>query len=215
MGEISENILSPDEHARITAAIRDAESRTSGEIFCALAGTSDSYFFPAAFIATSAILLLSAIVAAVFHYWWIDIRPIVFVAAQLAALATAVLVIATFPRLRVRLVPRRIRYRRAHGNALRQFLAHNIHVTESRTGVLIFVSLAERYAEVVADAGINSLVDQSTWNDTVAALIRHAAAARLADGFVEAIGRVGTVLAEHFPPGAENPNELDDHLAEI
>lgn len=215
MKGISESILSPDEHARITAAIKEAETRTSGEIFCVLAGTSDSYFFPAAFTATIAILVLSAVVAAVFHYWWMDIRPLVFVAAQLAAMATAVLVIAVFPSLRVRLVPKRVRYRRAHGNALRQFLARNIHVTESRTGALIFVSLAERYAEVVADAGINSRVDQSTWDETVAALVRQAAAARLADGFVEAVGRVGAVLAEHFPPSAQNPNELDDHLAEI
>ena len=71
-------------------------------------------------------------------------------------------------------VPRRLRYRRAHDNALKQFLARNVHITTARTGVLIFVSLAERYAEVVADSGINAKVPQETWNDIVADLVAHA-----------------------------------------
>ena len=66
--------------------------------------------------------------------------------------------VASFRRLRIHLVPRRQRYRHAHDNAMKQFLARNVHLTTARTGVLLFVSLAERYAEVVADAGINSQV---------------------------------------------------------
>ena len=81
-----------------------------------------------------------------------------------------------FPALRIRLVPRRLRYRHAHDNALKQFLARNVHITAARTGVLIFVSLAERYAEIVADAGINSRSRRTIWDGVVADLIAHAQA---------------------------------------
>ncbi len=119
--------------------------------------------------------------------------------AQLIAIACALMVLGLFPAIRIHLVPLRQRYRHAHDNAMKQFLTRNVHLTSARTGVLLFVSLAERYAEVVADSGINSRVPQETWDGVVAGLIAHARRDRLADGFVEAIGTVGALLAEHFP----------------
>ena len=100
---------------------------------------------------------------------------------------------------------------------MRQFWAQGLHKTQARTGVLIFASLAERYAEIIADAGINERVTQDVWNSAVAALtsaIRHG---QVGAGFVAAIAQCGAVLAEHFPlaPGTRNPNELPDRLVEI
>ncbi|TGV62285.1 TPM domain-containing protein, partial [Mesorhizobium sp. M00.F.Ca.ET.149.01.1.1] len=85
----------------------------------------------------------------------------------------------------------------------------------ARTGVLVFVSIAERYAEIVADSGIDAKVGQDVWDGMVGELTRHAGEDRLADGFVRAIESVGAVLAEHFPVTAGDTNELDDHLVEI
>jgi putative membrane protein len=112
-------------------------------------------------------------------------------------------------------VPRRWQYRHAHDNALKQFLARNVHITAERTGVLIFVSLAERYAEIVADAGISAHVGQNVWDEIVAALVDHARRDDLASGFVSAIGRVGELLAAKFPVTGTDVNELDDHLVEL
>ena len=81
--------------------------------------------------------------------------------------------------------------------------------------MLIYASEDERYAEIIADAGINAKVKQEVWDDAIAALIGGIANGRAADGFVEAIDRCGRVLAEHFPPGALNKNELPDKLIEI
>jgi putative membrane protein len=94
-----------------------------------------------------------------------------------------------------------VRYRRAHENALKQFLARNVHVTAERTGVLIFVSLAEHYAEVVADSGINAKVQQKDWDDVIRDLTNAAARNALADGFVVAITAVGKHLAVHARRG--------------
>ncbi|MDH6231499.1 putative membrane protein [Mesorhizobium soli] len=204
-----------DEHARIANAVREAESKTSGEIYCVVARSSGSYFFPAACFLLGAILLLSLPVALALEYWWISLRLPVFVAAQLLAALAALALLWFVPASRLWFVPRRLRYRRAHDNALKQFIARNVHITTNRTGVLIFVSLAERYASVVADSGINQHVPQHAWDGVIRDLIAHASEDRLADGFVVAIGSVGGLLATHFPAGADNVNELDDHVVEI
>lgn len=207
--------MSPADHQRVTDAIRAAEDRTAGEIYCVVARSSASYFFPAASIVLACILVGSLLVALALEQWWITIRLPWFVAAQLLAAAGALLVLWLVPGLRMVLVPHRVRHARAHDNALRQFLARNVHLTAKRTGVLIFVSLEERYAEVVADGGIDQKVPQETWNGVVANLIQAAKTDRLADGFVAAVATVGALLAAHFPVQTGDPNELDDHLVEI
>lgn len=207
--------LEAHDHDRIAEAIRAAEARTSGEIYCVVARASDSYFYPAAFFVSAGIIVIGIAATILLEWWWISIRLPVFWAAVVLAFAAAWLVLALVPGLRIHFVPRRLRYRRAHDNALKQFLARNVHITSARTGVLIFVSLAERYAEVVADSGINAKVEQSTWNGIVADLVGHARQDRLADGFMTAIAAVGDLLARHFPRRGDDANELDDHLVEI
>ncbi|TPK40774.1 TPM domain-containing protein [Mesorhizobium sp. B2-5-3] len=207
--------ISPQDHERIAGAIRAAESRTDGEIYCVVAHASGNYFFPAAFVAALATLLVSLAVAYGLEAWWLTIRLPHFVIAQLLALACFLLLLWAFPGLRIHMVPRRLRYQTAHDNALKQFLARNVHRTTARTGVLVFVSVIERYAEVVADSGIDAKVDQHVWDDVVRELTAHAGDDRLADGFVKAIRSVGAVLAEHFPVTSGDTNELDDHLVEI
>ncbi|MDX8492769.1 TPM domain-containing protein [Mesorhizobium sp. VK22B] len=207
--------ISPEDHDRIAEAIRAAEAETDGEIYCVVAHASDGYFFPAAFAAALATLIVSLAVAYGLEAWWLTIRLPHFVLAQLLALGCVLVLLWALPGWCIHLVPRRLRYQTAHANALRQFLARNVHRTSARTGVLIFVSIAERYAEIVADSGIDAKVGQHVWDGVVRELTRHAGADRLADGFVRAIESVGAVLAEHFPVTEGDTNELDDHLVEI
>ena len=98
---------------------------------------------------------------------------------------------------------------------MRQFFAQGIDKTENRTGVLIFASAAERYVEVVADAGINDKVSGAVWDNAVNALVSAIKAGRPGDGFVSAIEQCGAVLAAHFPPGALKRDELPDNLLEL
>lgn len=209
------NTLTAEQHARVTAAITRAEKATSGEIHCVLARRSDAYLYPAVVVAATAILMLGPFLALALDRWWLVMDPAAFAAAQLAAFLTCGAVLAALPAMRIALVPPALKYRRAHENAHRQFLAHNIHATKGRTGVLIFVSLAERYVEIVADREIDAHVGQSEWNEVVAGLLAHARGGTLADGFVEAVERVGGVLARHFPAGAGGANEIEDRLTEI
>ena len=207
--------MTEEDHRRVSEAIRIAESRTSGEIYCVLAHRSDSYFFPAAVSLLVSILLISVGAALVLDEMWLTVSLAWFASAQVLSAGCGLLVLWLFAPLRIFLVPHSLRQSRAHDNAWKQFLSRNVHRTARRTGVLIFLSLEERYAEVVADSGINAKVVSGTWQAVVDILIDGARSGRPAEGFVEAVEAVGELLAEHFPVGAGDENELDDHLVEI
>ena len=207
--------LSEEEHRRIVDAIAAAESGTSGEICAVLAETGDDYFFAAGFMAACGVIVAAVLAALLSHWLWISMPLPYFGLAVLSAFVVAMLLIRFLPALRIPLVPHALRYRRAHENAAKQFLLHNVHMTRERTGVLIFVSEAERYAEVLADAGINAKVPQEEWNGIVSLLTGHASRGNLAEGLVGAIGKAGALLAMHFPPDPDDHNELGDRVVEL
>jgi putative membrane protein len=208
-------MMHKDDHHLVASAIRAAEAQTDGEIYAVLARRSDNYFAPAAF-AISVATMLGALLCALFmHYYWVQADNLVFVTAVTAAWATALAILWFVPDLCRYLVPRKTLYKRAHQNAANQFLARNIHLTKNRTGVLLFVSVEERYAEVCADEAIDLRVAQEEWDGIVAMLIEHASRADYAAGYLKAIAASGALLAQHFPKSHDDRNELDDHLIEI
>lgn len=207
--------INAHDHERVAAAIREAEAHTSGEIYCVLARQSGDYFYAAGFSVLCAMVVADVAAALILDHLWVSLRLPLFAALEGAAVLTVLGLLWFFPSLRLQLVPRRTLYRTAHDNALRQFLSRNVHRTQGRTGILIFVSLAEHYATVLADEGIASRVPQDAWNAIIADLVKSAKAGQLADGYVQAVSAAGQLLAAHFPIGADDRNELDDHLAEI
>ena len=202
-------MINDDDRTRVTAAIRAAEARTAGEIFCVIARHSSDYrLVPVAWAAAAALFVPLPLL-----YLTAWSAPVVYLLQIIAFLLGAFIV--SQPALRFRIVPRRARHDRAHAEAMRQFDLQGIARTEHRTGVLIFASAAERYVEVVADAGINDRVSSGVWDDAVQALVSAVKDGRPGDGFVAAIERCGAILAEHFPPGALKRDELPDKLLEI
>jgi len=201
--------ISPDDEKRITDAIRAAEARTSGEIFCVMTSASSRYEFVPIARAAIVALLLPLPLYFFTHLWWDQI----YYVQLMAFIGLAILF--SLPWLRHPLVPRWIKRDRASAEARKQFAAHGLHLTDERTGVLIFASVAERYVEIVADAGIASKVSQDVWDRAVAELIKAIKAREPAEGFVRAIQICGEVLAQHFPPRAINKNELPDKLIVI
>jgi putative membrane protein len=123
--------------------------------------------------------------------------------------------ITSIPVIRRWATPRSVRRARVRKAALEQFLAHGIHVTEGRTGVLIFAALEDHQVEVIADEAIHGKVDQSVWADAVEVLAQGMKRGEPVAGFTSAIGLCGEVLAAHFPPTQENPNEVADKLVLI
>jgi putative membrane protein len=214
---------------RIAAAVADAESRTSGEILCVLETDRHIYWewvlglsalaaFALPFLATLAGFgpgeLLDWLVGGWLppHAAWADTAIVEVYAAVQLLLFLALAFILSKTALAQRLAPLSLRRARVHELALKQFLARGLHLTEGRTGVLIFVSLGDHVAEIVADEGIHARVSAETWGEADALLLARLKADDIAGGFEAAIARVGAVLAEHFPPSPHNPDELPNRL---
>jgi putative membrane protein len=226
--------LNSGEHARVASAIAAAEARTSGEIFCVLARRVSSYHdVSLAWAAAAALILPLGLIPLGFQPDWIPGMADSWEAAHLAsrdisaghalgayAIVQAVLFLAVYlitrlPAVTRWVTPRAIRRARVRDAAVQQFLAHGLHVTEARTGVLIFAALSDHQVEIVADQGIHSRVDHSVWGDVAEALSQGLKRDDPAAGFEAAIGLCGEVLAQHFPPNAANRNEVPDRLVVI
>jgi putative membrane protein len=213
----------------VSAAIAAAEAKSDGEIVAVTTDLSDSYHDVALHWAVLALIATLAIFAAapsVLHFWfnlffggW---RPEPSLAELLTLLLvlsvakfTAVLLILRHMPLRLALTPGATKTRRVRRRAIMVFKAAAERRTVGRTGILIYLSMAEHRAEIVADEAILKVTDDSTWGEAMAALIVEVKQGRVADGMVAAIERVGTVLAEHFPRSATDTNEIPDKLIEL
>ncbi len=208
-------VVTAQDHKRIAAAIQAAESHTNGEIHAVMAWRSDDYFVASGFIVSACLILVAALIALYLDRHWHSISLSLYSLLVLGAWLVCMGLLWYLPNARLLFIPRSMARKRAHQNAAVQFLARNMHATKNRTGVLLFVSLAERYAEVVADEGIAKCVAQSEWDGIVDVLVRHASKGNVADGFEEAAVLSGALLAIHFPRTNDDANELDDHLVEL
>ena len=202
--------LPDQDRQQIAAAIAAAERRTSGELVTVVAAAAADYRSLALLWPALVALLLPALLLTVLP----ELAAWPLYLAQ-AATFVALALLAHLPPVRIALVPASVKRRRAGRLAREQFVAQGLHMTRERTGVLIFVSVAEHYVEIIADQGIDARVPRGTWDQAVADFVARVRAGRIAEGFLAAIAAVGERLAEHFPRAAEDIDELPDRLIEI
>jgi putative membrane protein len=228
-------LLSPADLATVEAAIRDAEAKTSGEIYCIVAEESSDYHAtPLAWAAGIALLAPALLLAAGLHVtapdmglvggWTADqVEDVGEATARAALIGTlvmqallflATLAVVSFPPVRRALTPRGLKRERVRQRAEEQFLAKNLHLTRERTGVLIYASAAERMAELIADEAIHAQAPDGTWDQAMAALTAGLKRGEPGAGFAAAIGQCGDILARHFPARPDdNPDELPNAVA--
>jgi putative membrane protein len=198
--------FSTRERTAIADVISRAESKTSGEIVVVVASASGRYFGIG--LMWAALLALTVPLPLI----WLTKWPVEHIyLTQLAVFAFGVLLIQWEP-VRLALVPNGVKRARAHDRAVEQFLVQNLHTTKGRTGVLIYVSFAERFAELIADDGIYKKVPPETWGQMVRDLTHHLGRGARDEGLMSAIHACGEILAAHFPPGRHDTDELANHL---
>lgn len=224
--------LKPDDLAAIEQAVRAAEVRTTGEIYCVVAEESSDYnATPLAWAAGVALLAPALLLVAgvqvtapdvsMFGGWTADQVEDVGEATAKAALVGTLLMqallfagamlVVSIPAVRRVLTPRGLKRDRVRRRAEAQFLAKNLHATRERTGLLIYVSAYERMAELIADEAIHAQVGEDAWTAAMAALTAGLRRGDPAGGFAAAIGTCADILATHFPARiGDNPNELPD-----
>jgi putative membrane protein len=218
--------LTQEDRDLVAAAVTAAERGSDGEIVTIIAARSDAYHDVALHYAVLAMLLVPAALAFV-PQAWIDwaatlvlgwnpelTREIVmlYLFAKLAGAFLIVRLILAYQPLRMALTPGLTKHRRVHRRAVELFRVGCELKTRGRTGVLLYLSLAERRAEIVADKAIADQVEAEVWGEAMAALIDEVKAGRPGEGMAKAVEQIGAVLAPILPPTLDNPNELPDRL---
>ena len=217
------------DHLLVTAAVAEAERHTSGEIVTIVADLSDHYEdIGMAWASAAALLALFfcmlfpdfylGIIDRMTGGWEHEYSHREYLALLLTALGLkwfGTWLIMKWMPLRLALTPKHIKLARVRGRAVSMFKVGTEAKTVGRTGVLLYLSMKEHRAEIVADEEIAKLVAPEIWGDAMVALLDHVKAGRPGEGMAAAVTQMGVVLAEHFPKGSENPNELPDRLIEL
>ena len=217
------------EREAVAAAVSAAEETSAGEIVTILADSSDSYHDVAllwsaavGFLAIAALSLAPdfylGMIDRVTGEWETAWHP-----GKLLALAltvgvikfTAMWLLQLWRPLRLFLVPAPVRHARVRSRAITCFKVGAERRTHGRTGILIYLSLAEHRAEIVADEAIASQVAPEVWGEAMTAMLAQLRQGRIAAGLIAAVERVGAVLAQHFPRAEDDRNELPDRLIEV
>jgi putative membrane protein len=221
--------LSEVDHAKVSAAIAAAETGSDGEIVAVATDISDSYHDVALHWAVAILIATMALFAAIptlLHYWfgvllggWLPEPTLgelltLLLVLSVAKFTVALLLLKWLP-LRLVLTPAATKQRRVRRRAITVFKAGAERRTVGRTGILIYLSMAEHRAEIVADQAILKVTDAATWGEAMAALVLEVRAGRPADGMVAAIAIVGAVLSEHFPRSTADTTEIPDKLIEL
>lgn len=200
-------MLSHAERDRIEEAVRSAEERTAGEIVVVLARQAGSYKTEP---------LVYGLLAALLVPW-----PLIALTALSAPriftlqVTLAALVMALASLLGPRAVPARLKRMRARTAAAREFASRGMADTRGRTGILLYVAVAEHYAEVLGDLTIAERVGEDEWKAVIEALVAAMQTGGTADALVAAVERIGAILARHVSPEADDTDELPNRVVVV
>ena len=199
-------ILNEAQRKQISSAIAGVEKDTDAELVTVLAKRADSYYYIPTLWAAVIALLLPIL---------IRFTPLWLTGDELLLMQWAVFIVLAMvfhiPFMMMKLVPRKVRYWRASNLARRQFMENNLHHTKNGMGVLIFVSEAEHYVEIIADQGISQHVSNDEWQEIINAFVKKVKAGQTSQGFLNCISSCGALLKQHAP-ASEQKNELPNHL---
>lgn len=189
--------FTPEDQQRIDAAMAAIEHDTSADLCVVVTRVSDRYsLYPIASAALAAILL--GVLISLFRP---ETASRVVIALQLWSLIVLTVLFDWLP-IRLRLVPTRVKHARALSLAHREFNAHAMANLHRPHRILLFVSLGERYVEVIADHETHALAPDGAWNKIIDRFLATVKAGRVAGGVLDAIAACGAILKEHHPASA-------------
>lgn len=221
--------LTQEQHKIVSDAVGAAELTTSGEILTVLADRSDSYadvsLVWAAALSFTAMSLFAALpqpfldlwdslIGGWGHEWSTGELASMTIALGLIAFA-ATWAAQLWEPIKFFLIPGPVKFSRVHAQAVKNFKVGAESRTHGKTGILIYLSMREHRAEIVADDSIAEKVSPEVWGEAMADMLVEIKAGRIAEGMAAGVRDVGFVLSQHFPRAEDDENELPDRLIEV
>jgi len=219
---VASKLLSEEDRKAVSAAVAASEKKTAGEIVPVVATTSDRY--ERAEDLVGLVTALAAVAATWTQFqrlkpspdWNGDPELAIHLPYVLAIFvggwALGLLLARLFPWLKRLAVSRKSMLARVLVAAHHSFDSLHVRGTTGATGVVIYVSLFERRVCVWADRSVSEKIPEPEWKEACEILTKSLGEGKAKEGFVEAIRRIGDVLAKHFPVQANDTNELSNEL---
>jgi len=202
--------FSKEEQQKIEAAVKAAESKTSGEVVPMV--VDSSYDYPRAdliaggTLALASGLIFSWAVGGESIWWFLPVFIVGFFVFQQ--------LIRSLPDLKRRLIHPDELTAEVKEKALVSFIEHGLHKTRDRTGILILISLFEHRVQILADSGINAKVPEHTWEEVDDIIVEGLKTGNACNAVCQAIERCGELLQEHFPRKHDDTDELPNLIVE-
>jgi putative membrane protein len=187
--------LTAEDHRRIREASTAIEERTGSRIAIVITRVSDRYSLYSLAGATLGAFIAGGLAIAARPV--LTGRALIFV--ELCVLVMLALLLDVLP-IRLAMVPARVRQASARNLAHREFVAHLMSEGTHRMRILLFVSLGERYVEILADHATHAIAPEGTWNRVVDEFVASVKSGRIADGIVTAIESCGAMLPSRSEP---------------
>jgi putative membrane protein len=198
-------MLTENQAQRIEQAVQAAEATTSAEIAVCVRRASGDDRFLAAIIGAIVFLAIDTIGPAI---WW-NYDRLIWVAV---ALVVGILVFWLCDRfdLGLRCLPARLVVKDARRAARASFLDGGLDNTPERNAVMLFVSRAERYVEILPDRAAAAAIEPAHWTAIVDGFRKAARKGDLGEAVAGAVTAIGQISAVHFPASSANPDRVSN-----
>jgi putative membrane protein len=211
--------LNEKEIAEISTAVQKAEENTLGDIVPMVVRRSAAIRHVPVILALSFALIFMGIEMAGLNGWYLgDVIPFLYKHWTVQFVFILILMMIAWWLSHYHPVQRFLtsdvdEQDQVEKRAQLEFFLHRLNRTHKKTAVLIFVSIMERRAVILADEGIAKKLPPNTWDEVMKSLSHNLKKGAWSEGLQDAIRRSGELLKSHFPAEkGQSPNEIGNHL---
>jgi putative membrane protein len=201
--------LNENEKQQISEEIEKLEAKSSAELVAVVTKKSTSYKFEAVFISLFVTLFISFLILLT------DISKMEFFQIQILSFLLFYFTFTKFNKFLLKLIPKSYKHEKASEYANKQFISLGLQTTKTKQAIMFFVSVNEKYVEIITDSVIKEKVDDNYWQTIVDEFIKDVKNKELSNGYLKAIKSCNRILIEKFPIQKDDENELSNEVIEL
>ena len=203
--------LKKNEKELISKEIEDLEKLSSSELVAVVAKRSGNYKLSASMF--SVILLFCT---SFLYYFFVEETSIIqLLEIQFVTFIGFYLLFGRFRNFLLFVLPKKYKHKIASQNAHKQFYNLKLNNTKNKQAIMFFVSLDEKFVEIITDEEISKEIPNSHWQMIIDEFIIDIKNNQLLEGYLKAIKACSYILIEKFPKKENDENELSNEVIEV
>lgn len=201
--------LNNDEKESIEKQIKKLEEKSSAELVAVITDFSSSYNLLILIFSLVFTFLISLISL------YFNASTIMFFEIQLSTFAFFILMFHNFKQYFLYLLPKKYKYNKASKKAKEEFINQGLYDTQTKLAIMFFVSIEEKYVEIITDKNVKEKIDDTYWQKIVNEFIKDVKNKEFTQGYEKAIKSCSEILINNFPIEKNDKNELSNEVIEL